>query len=588
MAGNNNRRSFLKKIAIGSVGASVAPYAFAGSTVNAKLGTEKLHAIVNGEEMDCWLETSLNRIFLQSPSKQVASFELLAARNSRISFQVGFRNNTVKVKNVECSIEGADDLAPLVRIVGLVPMRDFTPLTRVEELDGTGNLPGWVPDPLMPATDVRANPYTSRSFWITLNIPAKLRPGSYKLNVNVAWENVYFKQERGKKGTTTLPLTINVTEMVVRPREDFPVIHWWRGEATWNYYKTDMFDDRWWELTKAQLTDMLDHGSDVIYVPVLFDLKPVFKRPCQLLIVDEPAPGKYVFDWSRVKKFMKMCREIGVKRFEWSHLWVYHGVDHPVRVYKKVENEFVMLWPTDISGFSDTFINFLKQFLPEFHQFLLDENVLKHSYFHISDEPYAKDLENYKKAQDLLKELAPWMRPIMDALSDINYGRQGLVDIPVVVLPGAKAYFDEKIPHWVCFCTDPKGDFLNRFFDTPLPKLRMAGWLFYHFNAQGFLHWGYNYWNKLETQEVLDPYIQADAGVYPHIPYGDPFVVYPGPDGPINSIRWEVFAESLQDYAILQTAGVDKDDKRFAEFHTYADYPKSEEWIQKTLSEILS
>ncbi|HEY0669406.1 MAG TPA: DUF4091 domain-containing protein [Sphingobacteriaceae bacterium] len=588
MKSNNNRRSFLKKVAIGSMGISVMPHSFVESAVISKSKAELVPAIAEDQELSCWLETSLNRIFPQSPPKQVASFELLAARNSRVSFQVGFRNNTLKVKKVDCSMEGADNLKPLIRHVGMVPMNNFTPLTRVEELDGTGYLPGFVPDPLMPAVDVRSNPHASGSFWVTLNIPAQMKPGIHQVRVNVTWENVYFKLERGKKETLSLPLRIKVSELVLQPRKNFPVIHWWRGEATWNYYKLEMFDEKWWQHTKAHMADMLDHGSDVIYVPVLFDLKPVFKRPCQLLIVDEPAPGKYVFDWSRVKRFMNMCKELGVKSFEWSHLWVYHGVDHPVRVYRKVKDEFVMLWPTDISGFSDTFVNFLRQFLPELHRFILEENVLENSYFHISDEPYARDLENYKKAQALLKELAPWMRPIMDALSDIDYGRQGLVDIPVVVLPSAKAYVDEKISHWVYFCTDPKGDYLNRFFDTPLPKLRMAGWLFYHLKAQGFLHWGYNYWNKLETQEVMDPFIRADAGVYPHIPYGDPFVVYPGPDGPISSIRWEVFAESLQDYAILQTAGVDKDDKRFAELRTYADFPKSEEWIQKTLSDILT
>ncbi|WP_316814355.1 DUF4091 domain-containing protein [Pedobacter heparinus] len=588
MKSNDDRRSFLKKIAISSVGVSVMPYAFADSAVNAKARAEVFPVIADGEELSCWLESSLNRIFPQSPAKQAAPFELLAARNSRISFQIGFRNNTLKVKKLDCTIEGAEELKPLVRLVGLVPMYNFTPLTRVEELDGVGHLPGLVPDPLMPAINAIADPYASRSFWVTLNIPARIKPGKYNLKVNLTWENVYFGLERGKKGTVSLPLEINIAQMVVKPRENFHVLHWWRGEATWNYYKTEMFDDKWWQLTKAHFIDMLDHGSDVIYVPVLFDIKPVFKRPCQLLIVDEPSPGKYVFDWSRVKKFMTMCKEIGVKKFEWSHLWVYWGLENPVRVYKKVNNEFVMLWPPDISGFSDTFINFLKQFLPQFHKFLLEENVLQDSYFHISDEPSAKHLDNYRKAKNVLKELAPWMHPIMDALSNIEYGKQGLVDIPVPQLPGAKAYYEAKIPHWVYYCTAPKGDYLNRFFDTPLAKLRMGGFLFYHLKAQGFLHWGYNYWNKLETEEILDPFNHADAGVYPEIPYGDPFVVYPGPDGPISSIRWEVFAESLQDYAILQTAGIDPDDQRFAALKTYADYPKSEAWIQKTLSDILN
>ena len=39
-------------------------------------------------------------------------------------------------------------------------------------------------------------------------------------------------------------------------------------------------------------------------------------------------------------------------------------------------------------------------------------------------------------------------------------------------------------------------------------------------------------------------------------------MIYPGKDGPIDSLRWEVFAESLQDYAILQTAAIDPANRR--------------------------
>lgn len=54
------------------------------------------------------------------------------------------------------------------------------------------------------------------------------------------------------------------------------------------------------------------------------------------------------------------------------------------------------------------------------------------------------------------------------------------------------------------------------------------------------------------------------------MPHGAPFVVYPGENGPIDSIGWEVFAESLQDYALLQTANIDPDDPMLAELKSYA------------------
>ena len=189
------------------------------------------------------------------------------------------------------AVSGADDLKPRVRFVGLVPMPHLTPNTDPKELDGAGMLPGLVPDPLLPQTKATIGMNESRSFWITLNIPADAKPGPREFKVKLTFD--------GGKSSEELPVHLDVSEFVIQPRKDFHVIHWWRGEATWDYYQTGMFDDRWWELTKAQLQDMLDHGSDVVYVPIFFDRREVFKRPCQLLIVNEPEPGKYEFDWSR-------------------------------------------------------------------------------------------------------------------------------------------------------------------------------------------------------------------------------------------------------------------------------------------------
>jgi len=257
-----------------------------------------------------------------------------------------------------------------------------------------------------------------------------------------------------------------------------------------------------------------------------------------------------------------------------------------MHVYTVKDGAYQLLWDPNLDGFSDTYVNFLRQFLPSFHDFLGKEHILDDSYFHLSDEPYKEHIPNYKKARQLLHELAPWMK-VMDALSDIEYGRQHLTDIPVPIISSAKAYVQEKIPHWVYFCTGPRDRWLNRLFDTPLPKIRMAGWLFYHFGAQGFLHWGYNHWHILDSDKRSDPFTDGSAGAYPGIPDGDPFVVYPGPDGPYDSIRWEVFAESLQDYAILQSAGIAPNDPMLSELKGYDDFPKSARWIEDALKKIL-
>ncbi|MFO1498198.1 MAG: DUF4091 domain-containing protein [Verrucomicrobiota bacterium] len=527
-----------------------------------------------------WLETSLKRVFPATPPGSM-HLRLLAARNSKTAFQACLQNRRTQPLYVDCKVVGADDLKPQVRLVGFVPVWHHTPNTADEELDGVGKIPGLVPDPLWPMARANAGPHESRSFWISLNIPPDAKPGARVITVELSMVG-------GKK--VSLPVQIEISQLVTQPRHDFPVIHWWRGEATWDFYQTGMFEDeRWWKMTKAQLENMLAHGSDVVYAPIFFDRRETFKRPCQLLIVNEPQPGRYEFDWSRVKRFTDMSKQIGFTQFEWSHLWIYWGVENPVRIYKKSGGEYVMLWPPDLSGFSDTFMQFLDQFLPEFHRFLAAEGLLQHSYFHLSDEPGSgQHLANYRRARQILREKAPWMK-VMDALSDIQYGRQGLTDIPVPMVNAAQAYITEKIPHWVYFCCAPQGEWLNRFMDTPLPKIRMSGMLFYRLGAKGFLHWGFNYWHKMEREEIGDPLHDASNALWPDIPYGDPFVIYPGADGqPMDSIRWEVFAEALQDYAILQTAGLDRQDALLSAIKSYAQFPKNEEWLHSALEKILT
>ncbi len=543
-----------------------------------------------------WLESSLNRVF---PTSAPGSRRLseITARNARFSFQACLRNDRSWPIDVQCSVAGADDLKISVRRVGYVPQWNYTADVPKSELAGWGHVPGLVPDPLYPEPRALVGPYGAQSFWVTIQVSPEAKPGVRKVPVTFTSATL--------KEPVILTAEIEISSVTLHARRDFPVTHWWSADAIYDWYKQPVFGEAWWQIMPAYLDNMLQHGSDVILVPIFYMRREIVERPCQLLIVNEPKPGEYEFDWTRVKRFVDMAKKAGFTRFEWSHFWSYKvdattsSVDTPQRLYTWKDGRAELLWPpkgTEATG--PVFRNFLTRFLPEFHRFLVKEDILERSYFHLSDEPGGepKDLANYRKARELLKELAPWMK-VMDAMSDIRYGRDpGLTDIPVPAFHAAQGYIDEKIPHWVYCCTGPRGAYLNRFFDTPLPKIRMSGWLFYRLGAQGFLHWGYNYWYVMDlsynpkTQVLVDPFTDGAAGTSAGgagEPYGDSFVVYPGATGPIDSIRWEVFAESLQDYALLQSARIKPGDPLLAPLKSYADFPKTEAWIRLARERLL-
>jgi hypothetical protein len=532
-----------------------------------------------GHSIACWLETSLRRVYPTSPAGTHRELSLVTARNRHVSFQVCLANRGTSLLDVGCTVDGAEGCDVRIRRVGYVPQWHATIDTSTEELDGAGYVPGLVPDPLYPESTARVGPGENQSFWITITVPADAAPGVRDLTVRYAFQNGAQHAE--------LHATLEIHPFVVQPRHDFPVTHWWRPETIYEHYGIEPFGERWWQLAEAYIRNLVAHGNNVIFVQQLFPRREVVRRPAQLVKITCPSPGQYEFDWTHVRRLVRLSRECGATHFEWSHLWIYWGVRHAMPVYTTENGQAVLLWPTDTDGHGEVYTNFLRQFLPSFHQFLQEEKLLDCSFFHLSDEPSAEHIPNYRRARQTLHELAPWMQ-VMDALSDVEFGRQKLTDMPIPIVSAAQAYRDEKIPHWVYFCCAPHGPYLNRFMDTPLAKIRMSGWLFYRLGARGFLHWGYNCWQKLEQDAMLDPFTEGAAGLWPGIPYGDPFVVYPGPDGPLDSIRWEVFAESLEDYALLQTAGVQPDDPMLGDIRSYADFPKTEAWIAAAMDRVLA
>lgn len=204
-----------------------------------------------------------------------------------------------------------------------------------------------------------------------------------------------------------------------------------------------------------------------------------------------------------------------------------------------------------------------------------------------SDEPHAEQQEDYRRARLVLKDLAPWMK-VMDALSDATFAKQRLVDTSVCTITGIAGFIEQGLPAWCYFCCHPRGRWLNRLLDDSLAKIRMSGWLFYRWPIKGFLHWGYNFWYQPGSERRIDPFVVADANNWPAWPYGDPFVVYPGKDGPLDSIRWEVFAESLQDYALLQTMGVSRDASALAPLRSFHDFPRTEQWLTRQRRRLLT
>jgi hypothetical protein len=525
--------------------------------------------------MQAWLTSSLVRNYPNTEPCDTTTLTVNAARGGQVSFQVVFRTDA---NQPAVTASAGSDLDITIRRVGYVSVPHLNGGIPETHLEGIGHIPGYVPDPLFPESMIRAGVWETHSFWITVRVPEDIMPGSYPVSV-------LLRSDYGDDATLTAQ--VNVHHAVLQPRRDFPITHWFYADALCDWYKVEPFDEGFWKIVEPYFANVASHGVDSVYVPMFTPPLDGNKRPTQLLDV-RCEDGRYSFGWALVRRWVKTAEAQGIRNFEWTHLFRQWGAKHPVRIYKGSGGGEEPFWPEETPATSPIYREFLSQFLPEFKRFLDEEGLMDRSFFHISDEPGGEEaLANYRAARAMVREIAPWMR-IHDALSELEFAQEGLVDTPIPVLTTALDFQAKGYDHsWCYYCTEPRGKFVNRRMDTPLSVIRMTGWLFYKTKAKGFLHWGYNYWYKSQTRQMIDPFSVSDADNWPHWTYGDPFVVYPGPDGPIDSIRWEIWAESLQDYSLLQTSGIDPDDAMLSDISAFDDFPFGEEWIESATKSVL-
>lgn len=586
-----DRRTAIKSgLAAGVLGLSgISTRTAEGSTADGRGGYKEY---IEKGQLKFWLETSMNRVYPNSAPGGLRKLRLVAAKNERISFQAGFRNLSTDSAIVKCELVDDAPFQTRVRRVGFVPVMQMNTYTPKEDLEGIGHIPGLCPDVLYPEQQTQIGPDSNGVFWVSVHVPEQIEAGKYTFSVKLTLENRYgyVSYTNPETVSVSFPVEIDVKSLVIKPRENFPVTNWVSIDSIWRYHEIEPCGEKFFQLADKYVENLVTHGNNVVYTPMWNTRHELLSQPAQLLKVKKDGDN-YEFDFTDVRKWVRFALKHGAEYIEWPHFFTPspESGKHPQRIYERSEGAVgELLWAPDINATSDIYRNFLTQFIPVFKSFLEEEDILEMSLFHCADEPDGeRQIEDYKRARALLREFAPWMT-VMDALSDTTYALEKIVDNPIPLIETAPQFKAAGLDTWVYFCCGPRQGYLQRLLDTPLPKIRMNGFLFYKLEAKGFLHWGYCYWYKFCTDEIANPFLFDNVtGAWPGNPFGDTHVVYPGENGPLDSIRWEIFAEGLQDYALLQSAGIKPDDPLLSPIKDYANFPKTEEWMKEARRKIL-
>lgn len=380
------------------------------------------------------------------------------------------------------------------------------------------------------------------SIWFTV-APQTDKKGNFPVNITVTAGATVIEK------TFTLDL-INAT----LPEQKLLFTNWFHNDCLCTWYKAEPFSDEYWQIAENYIKNAVKHGVNMLLTPIFtppLDTEVGGERPTVQLVGVKKDNGTYSFDFSNFEKYVDLCLRCGVKAFEISHFFTQWGAEHAPKIMATVDGEYKRIfgWETEAAG--DEYREFLTAFAEPFRKETEKLGIKDICWVHVSDEPNDEQLEKYKKAADIVKSLFPDFNSL-DALSDIEYFRNGLIKTPVCGEGEADIFRAEVKNFWTYYCCSQADKYLpNRFFSMPSLRNRVLGILLYKYDAQGFLHWGHNFWYTQYSKKEINPYEITDAGNA--FPSGDAFVVYPGEGGkPLNSLRHLVFHDGFQDMRALR------------------------------------
>ena len=491
--------------------------------------------------------SSLEKVFPTDPfpnDEEVTEFTVF--HNQRLSFQIAVLNqrSSMNVKKIPVTVEGPLSEYVSVRQVISVPVAYPASLANLDDCY-LSTKPGLYPDLLRPLHYQNSIPLPygqTQALWITADVPNCFPHGNYAITVRLG--NLIEKT-----------VTVHILQEELPPQK---LIHteWFYTDCLAKYYRVKVFSKAHWRVIESFLETAVQNGINMILTPLFTPPLDTYvggeRTTTQLLGITVVSPNEYRFDFALVEKWIDLCLSKGISHFEIPHLFTQWGAKNAPKIVGKINGRSKKLfgWSTDALG--NEYKCFLNQMLPALVDFLKKKGVYQNTFFHISDEPTIKDLEHYCSCK---KIVAPYLEDdhIIDALSDYEFFEKGVLSKPVAGIGHIQPFLDHNVQGlWAYYCgAGGCKSGTNRYISMPLHRVRILGVQLYRAGIEGFLHWGYNYYNNQYSHESINPFLHTDAEYF--APAGDAFLVYPGDDGTAwESLRLNAMREAMEDLRTLE------------------------------------
>jgi len=463
--------------------------------------SESTNRTTTSSGLTVWAADGMTKLFRATVPDAAAASEisLLAARNEVRAGQVGIRAG---VELHELSVSASSLTGPggaqiaasniSARFIDFIHLKQHTDLLPVSEQllapDGSMDYPDRITNDTTMAV-LPAN--TTQPVWYSVYVPVGTLPGLYTGTVSV----------QSSEGNTSVPVKVRVYDVTLPDgRESTYKVDNWFSSAGWEpvamealryQYGITEFSDDWWTVMTHFAQYMKKHRNNTIWVDPIGYLEPD---------VQIDANGEYTFDWTKFDRFVQLFIDEGaMKELHGSSLMMKVGDRFQIRTLQNVNSVPQMVQVPAQSAAAEAW---LAVYLPALKAHLSAKGWLDLYYQSGGDEPINdQDREDDNWFYGKVRSLASGIRTI-EANFVPTYDFEDTLDVQVVKQSNydyesnyfkIRQDFGQEV--WLYICNYPTWEYLVRNIDTSLVKTVLPHWYTFRHGMDGYLHWGFNFWN---------------------------------------------------------------------------------------------
>lgn len=447
------------------------------------------------------------------PRERAEAIEVFCARNEFEPFQVVLTPKW-EIRNVRATV--SDLVGPGTIAGASISVRrvETVPVTAPSSPDC---LPGDYPDPLVPSASADVPAGRSTALWFTVRVSPDAKPGDYKGSVTLSADGIE---------PVNLPFRLRVWSFVLPEVSHLRTAYGCNYEALcrWHGARNDEDRRRIAELTNR---NFIEHRVSPI--------NPLRYWDFDTEIVD----GKLTVDFSGY--------DAGAVQF------------FPKLSAFNMPGAFMGRVGNDPPG-SEAYDRLKLPFLQQLGSYLRGRGWIDKAYCYIYDEPREEDYAKVVREASLWRKADPGLKILLTEPPEEPLF--GSVDIwsPVLdayVRENCRARQAKGEEVWWYVCCGPLHPFPNNFIDYPAIDHRILHWMNYKYGVTGVLYWQTMFWQHdpwthpmSVSEDGKRSFGNGDGNLlYPVVRErsGKPII-----EGPLDSIRWEMIREGIEDYDYLR------------------------------------